>query len=272
MKTRVNIRAGMRIDETNGFSETLESRLDNLRDEVLAHPILRHPFLKLLAGGEIASEDIRLWISQQYYFSTQFPRCLAALFSRIGDYTASKLLIPFLNVEHWGSSSKEAHWRQFVKVLGFFDLDETGLRKAAPFPETSRYLNYRFRLCSSATVEEGLGCLGFAHELVNERIFAAFLSGVETVHGVTDDALIYFKAHVADEPGDYLLFREMTIKIAQTPRAISLVEHGARKTLNARSRFFDKILARIRLGGSVKPFQSNGKKTNPILARLVRNR
>jgi pyrroloquinoline-quinone synthase len=198
----------------------------------------------LLADGGIASEDIRLWISQQYYFSTQFPRCLAALFSRIGDYNASKLLIPFLNVEHWGSSSQEAHWRQFVKVLGFFELDEARLRKAAPFPETRRYLNYRLRLCSAATVEEALGCLGFAHELANERIFAAFLSGMRTVPGVTEDALGYFKAHVADEPGDYLLFREMTIKIAQTTRAASLVRRGALNTLDARARFFDRILER----------------------------
>ncbi len=153
------------------------SRLDQLREEVLAHPITLHPFLTALESGRIKPEGIRLWITQQFYFSTQFPRCLAALFSRIDDYEASKLLIPFLNVEHWGASSQSAHWRQFVKVLEFFGLDAARQREEEPFVETRQYLSYRLRVCLNATIEEGLGTVGFAHELVNERILLPTLPG-----------------------------------------------------------------------------------------------
>ncbi len=74
---------------------------------------------------------------------------------------------------------------------------------------------------------------------------------METIPGVTGDALSYFKAHVADEPADYLLFREMTLKIARTSRAISLVRKGAQATLAARSAFFDRTLERIARNGGV---------------------
>jgi len=229
------------------------SRLDKLRDEVLSHQIVRHPFLTALVSGRVTTDGIRLWVTQQFYFSTQFPRCLGALFSRIEDYEASKLLVPFLNVEHWGSSSDGAHWKKFVKVLEFFDLDPAVLKNAEAFPETRRYLNYRLRVCANATVEQGLGTIGFAHELINESIFAAYLAGMKTIPGIGGEALAYFRAHVADEPGDYLLFREITLKIAQTSRAVSLVRKGALSTLTARSRFFDCIMNRIARSGGLIP-------------------
>lgn len=246
--------ANTKLSQRNGrlTPDEVGSRLDQLREEVLAHPIVAHPFLTALKSGGVTPEGVRLWVAQQFYFSTQFPRCLAALFSRVDDYDASKLLIPFLNVEHWGSSSQGAHWRQFVKVLEFFGLDAARLRQEEAFAETRQYLDYRLRVCINATIEEGLGTLGFAHELINERIFAAYLAGMETMPGVTGDALSYFKAHVADEPGDYLLFREMTLKIARSSQATSLVRKGALATLAARSRFFDRTLERIvRNGGLV---------------------
>ncbi|MCI0420474.1 MAG: iron-containing redox enzyme family protein [Acidobacteria bacterium] len=234
-------------------SEAILSKLDSLRDEVLAHPILQHPFLNVLRAGKVTPQGIRLWITQQFYFSTQFPRCLAALFARIEDYEASRLLIPLLNVEHWGSPSESSHWRQFVKVLRFFSLDPTKLKGEQAFPETREYLAYRLRICTEASVEEGLGTLGFAHEPVNEGIFAAYLAGMENIPAVTEEALSYFKAHVADEPGDYLLFREITLKIAQTSQALSRVRKGALATLAARSRFFDRMLKRVAANGGFVP-------------------
>ncbi len=230
-----------------------------MQEEALAHPIMHHPFLTALKSGEIMPEGIRLWVTQQFYFSTQFPRCLAALFSRMEDYDASKLLIAFLNIEHWGSSSQGAHWRQFIKVLNFFGLDAASQQKEEPFAETSQYLSYRLRVCLNATIEEGLGCMGFAHELVNQQIFAAYLAGMETIPGVTDDALSYFKAHVADEPADYLTFREIMQKIARTSRAIALVRKGALATLAARSVFFDRTLERIGRSGGLTGVQRVAK-------------
>src|SRR4051812_7103025 len=103
--------------------------LRSIEEEILCHPILKHPFLESLSAGEFDEREVALWVGQQYYFSVQFPRCLAALYARIDDFQSSKPLADFLGVEHWGPESAGAHWKQFRKTLDFFDLRIDDLRR-----------------------------------------------------------------------------------------------------------------------------------------------
>src|SRR5437588_12535150 len=122
-------------------------RLGLLEQETLSHPILNNEFLKQLRSGSFSKSQIALWVSQQFYFSIQFPRCLAALYARIEDFEISKPLVGFLSIEHWGSEVQSAHWKQFEQVLKYFDLDIYGLKNSVPFEETTQYLNYRLGIC-----------------------------------------------------------------------------------------------------------------------------
>ena len=143
----------------------------DIENEVNAHGILHHPFLMKLQDGGYNKNQLKIRASQQFHFSHQFPRCLGALWCRISDYTVSLPLIKFLTIEHWGSEQEGAHRKLYSQVVEYFGMTIDELKNTAPFQETSDYLDYRFNVCISAPVEEGLGCMGFAHELVNEKIF-----------------------------------------------------------------------------------------------------
>jgi pyrroloquinoline-quinone synthase len=221
------------------------SMLTEIEDEVLRHPILEHPFLRKLATGKFAPEQIAVWISQQFYFSTQFPRCLAALYARIDDFQVSKPLMSFLSVEHWGSNKEGAHWKQFRKTLEFFGFGINDLRCSRPLPETCDYLDFRLNLCLQRTVEEGLGAIAFGHELINERIFKAYLDGMVKIPSIPEDALTYFRMHVTDEPEDYQLLKQLMLARAMGKDEIDLLRRGAEEVLSARYTFFDKILGRV---------------------------
>lgn len=215
--------------------------LTTVEEEILRHPILKHPFLESLSSGEFDKSQVALWVGQQYYFSVQFPRCLAALYARIDDFQSSKPLADFLGVEHWGSESAGAHWKQFRKTLDFFGLRIDDLRRTAPFPETRDYLNFRLNLCLGRTLEEGLGAIGFGHELVNERIFHAYFEGISKIAGITEDAMTYFRVHVQDEPEDYQVFKGLILRHAKNQSSFELVRKGALDVLEARYSFFDSI-------------------------------
>jgi pyrroloquinoline quinone (PQQ) biosynthesis protein C len=220
--------------------------LMEIEAEFLRHPILEHPFLKRLSAGGFTKEQVKVWVSQQFYFSTQFPRCLAALYARIDDFHASKPLVDFLSVEHWGSESKGAHWKQFRKALRYFDLQIGDLMVMQPFPETSEYLNFRLSLCLHRTVEEGIGAVGFGHELVNERIFESYFKGMCCIRDIPEDVLTYFKVHVQDEPDDYEVFKQLMLTGAENRKAFGLLRKGAHDVLKARSKFFDAMYERFR--------------------------
>jgi pyrroloquinoline-quinone synthase len=219
--------------------------LTNIEEEILLHPILEHPFLVSLSAGEYNVRQVALWVGQQYHFSVQFPRCLAALYARIDDFQASKPLADFLGVEHWGSERAGAHWKQFQKTLEFFGLRIDELRCSAPLPETKEYLDFRLNLCLSGTLEEGLGAIGFGHELVNERIFDAYYQGISKITDITEDAVNYFKIHVQDEPEDYQVFNKLISSHAKDQTSFELVRKGALDVLEARYYFFDRIRERL---------------------------
>lgn len=233
-----------------GFRElALPERLHILKEfeaEFLRHPILTHPFLRRLSAGGFTKEQVKVWVSQQFYFSTQFPRCLAALYARIEDFHASKPLVDFLSVEHWGSKSKGAHWKQFRKALSYFDLQIDDLMVTQPFPETSEYLNFRLNLCLHRTVEEGIGAIGFGHELVNERIFESYYKGISHITDIPEDVLTYFKVHVQDEPDDFQVFKQLMLACAENRSAFESIRKGAQDVLKARCNFFDAMCDRFK--------------------------
>lgn len=219
--------------------------LNEIEDRVRQHPILSHAFLMRLSAGELTKEQVAIWVGQQFFFSSQFPRCLAAVYARVQDFEVSKPLINFLAIEHWGSAVPGAHWQQFRTVLNAFGYDIDNLKKRKPFEETGEYLDFRLRLCLERSPEEALGAMGFGHELVNESIFAAYLAGVEKVPGIPEDALEYFRSHVDDEPEDFAIFKRMMTPYADSEESLHLIQKGAEDVLAARYRFFDRILDRL---------------------------
>lgn len=222
------------------------SLLNNLENYFRNHTILTCPFLKNLENGKLCREQIKLWISQQFYFSTHFPRCIAALYSRIEDFTISKPLINFLNIEHWGSNNNTAHWKMFKMVLDFFELDIEKLKVKDPTIETKIYLDYRLNLCLNAPVEESLGALGFGHEFINEKIFASYLKGMSQIENIPENVLLYFKAHVEDEPEDYRIFKDIIVSYCNSIQSLEMVKKGAEDVIQMRINFFEGILKRIR--------------------------
>lgn len=219
--------------------------LREIEDYFIEHEILMSPFLEKLRNGKLVEEQIKLWISQQFYFSMQFPRCIAALYSRIEDFAVSKPLMNFLNIEHWGSENNSAHWKMFKIVLEYFGLDLEKLKETVPFKETQTYLDYRLKLCLNSTIEEGLGALGFGHEFINEKIFESYLMGIKQLKTVPEEVLCYFKAHVEDEPEDYQVFKNIIISYCNTFDSFELIKKGADDVVRERTHFFKNILRRL---------------------------
>lgn len=222
--------------------------------EIAGHPILHHPFLELLKAGQFKKSQIAIWISQQYYFSKQFPRCLAALYARLEDIDVSMPLMKFLSIEHWGSEEKSAHWKQFTKTISYFGFQPEDLKHETPYNETKEYLNFRLQICLTRSVEEGLGAIAFGHEYVNTSIFDNYLSGMKKLEGITKDSLNYFQSHVEDEPYDYEIFKHIILRSCSAKDSFNLIRKGALDVLEARYNFFDKILEKVKLNYKISAF------------------
>ena len=221
--------------------------ISELERQVLAHPILTCRFLETIAQGSFSDEEIKLWVTQQYYFSSQFPRCLAALYARIEDYEISRpLMTNFLAVEHWGTEHEGAHWKLYQKVLSFFGLSASELKEQKPLEETEKYLKFRMQVCLTGTPEEALGNMAFAHEFVNSKIFDFYYKGIRKVRGMTDNVAEYFKVHVTDDVGDYEVLRDIIVRGYNTPASMELVKKGALAVLDARLEYFDNLFKRFK--------------------------
>ena len=224
--------------------------LDVLEHDALEHRLLRHPFLQGLKDAAFSRRQLSIWVGQQFYFSSQFPRCLASLYARLEDFEGSRPLMDFLWIEHWGSTCDGAHWRMFREVMSFFGYEIGTLKGRRPFEETSIFLDHRLNICLRGRIEEGLGAIAYGHELVNEEVFRAYLRGVEGLGDVPERALEYFRAHVEQEEEDYALLRSVIASVCRNVSQVELVASGTLEILEARAVFFDRLLERLDAEGA----------------------
>lgn len=207
-----------------------------------ARGLLNSEFFKALKGGKFADEQIKMFISQQFYISRQFPKCLAALYAQLPDVEISQVVVSeFLSIEHWGSSRKGSHSAMFKKTLQFFDLNIDDLKKKKPTPATQSFLEERMKFFlkySSDSPARVLGAMAFGHEFVNGEIFKAYYEAVSKVEGITPEALEYFEAHTRDEDADYKLLKTIVLEMCVDINVAKIIQDGAMEMLNIRDRFF----------------------------------
>lgn len=67
--------------------------LEELQYEVQSHAVLRHPFLRRFAEGELTREQAQAFAAQHYLYSCRFAQNLAALISNTPDENARMLLV-----------------------------------------------------------------------------------------------------------------------------------------------------------------------------------
>ena len=135
-----------------------------------------------------------------------------------------------------------ALFRRFLQALGH---EGERLRRARPLPETAAFIAEFESVCRETSWLEGLGALGPGTECVVPTLYGYLLRGIENSGVVTPRDYLFWTIHVQcdDELGAYIL-RSLEPHAASR-KAMDAIRRGARRVLDARSRWFDGLARHV---------------------------
>ena len=140
-----------------GVAVSAEAFVDQLQEDCLNHPAMKHSYLKKFENRELNKDHIKIFAEQYYCFSRHFARYLAALVAITPDEGARAPLIKNLG-EEYGARQEDnqemdaerthpAIFRGFLRSVGI-DTSPEALHAIKPLPETKlfvdKYLNIRY--------------------------------------------------------------------------------------------------------------------------------
>jgi pyrroloquinoline-quinone synthase len=94
---------------------TTVANLDHLIRE---RHLLKHPFYLAWTKGEVAESTLRNYAGQYYQFESNFPRYVAATYSRLEDPASRRVLLENLIDEEGRSPPHPELWVDFGRGLG----------------------------------------------------------------------------------------------------------------------------------------------------------
>lgn len=178
----------------------------------------KHPFHKLLHGGELKKGQVQAWALNRYCYQSAVPRKDAALMSRCHDRELRREWIHRIT-DHDGQGDEEGgieRWLVLTDGLGL-DRDYVTSRKGA-LPETIFAVEAYVNFVRDKTLVEAVA--SSLTELFAPNIHKARISGMlENYDFISDDVMAYFKRRLTQAPRDADFALEYVKKNARTPEA-----------------------------------------------------
>ncbi|KKK92594.1 hypothetical protein LCGC14_2701360, partial [marine sediment metagenome] len=85
-----------------GRAMSAEEFVDQLQQDCLEHPAMKHSYLKKFENREVNKDQVKVFAEQYYCFSRHFSRYLAALVAITPDEASRAPLIKNLHEEYGG--------------------------------------------------------------------------------------------------------------------------------------------------------------------------
>jgi pyrroloquinoline-quinone synthase len=154
--------------------------------------LLKHPFYQAWSKGEVEMATLRAYAGQYFQFERNFPRFVAAAYSRVQDAAGRRALLDNLMDEEGRDPTHPELWLRFSDALGLPRSEVVG----APWqPATRRLLSHYERHAVRGTAGTALGAL-YAYESIFPAVAAEKALGLAKFYGVeTRRALEFFRVH-----------------------------------------------------------------------------
>ncbi|GBF49182.1 hypothetical protein LPTSP4_06920 [Leptospira ryugenii] len=219
--------------------------VESLKVEVRDHFVLKHPWL-LAKSESMGIDDLRLWLSQEYFVSIGFIDWFLRVASLTKNQSAKIVLVENIWEELGEGKLEETHVSILTDFLKKLDIDVNGLHA---LPETKEYLGEMEEIIGKSFFY-GLGALGPANEYLLKLEYAKISNAYFLLKKDLDlPEGKFFQVNLdADEGHSKRLFNLIdSICISESEKAE--VIKGNRLALQARVKFYDG-LERIRISTS----------------------
>ena len=194
-------------------ADALETRL---REIGAARYHNRHPFHKLLHGGQLSFGQIQAWALNRYYYQCSIPIKDAVVMSRFRDREVRREWLHRIT-DHDGETGTEGGIERWLRLTDFLGLDRDyvmsteGILPATRFA-VDAYVNFVRERTPLEAVASSLTEL-FAPGIHEERI-AGLLANYSFF---TDDVMAYFRKRLHQAPRDAGFALQFVREHARTP-------------------------------------------------------
>lgn len=214
--------------------------LDDLKAEVLNHPVMRHPFWHRFRERSLSKQQTRVF-SLHYYEHVKRTRLYAAaVLARTPFEQIQGAIASVLWDEYGQGNIEQTHPAQFRKLLRALHLTEDDWASSTMLPELEMYSDIHFRLCTDYNIWVGLGVVAVAMELPIPTLYEHLVEGF-TKSGLNEDDLEFFVKHgPMDVHHANLLLSAMApyLTLKEDQQALRL---GTLRSLDARSILMDGL-------------------------------
>ena len=249
-----NLRAARLSDEPR-LADTAAAFVARLAEESLRHRAVRHPYLRAFAEG--AFPDTR-WALQdfarQYYgYSSQFPRYLTTVISRLDDPAHRKALLENLTEEsgiydeaelaELAKFGVERAWIEGIAHPLLFQRfsEAIGVRRGDS-PESDQVACWRelfLQLLSGGSPAEALGALGLGTENIVRTIYGPFVEAIGRLGDLDPRDTVFFPLHTAVDDHHQATLQGISADFATSDGGRAGLRRGMLKSLQLRCAFWD---------------------------------
>lgn len=218
-----------------------ERFIQQLEDEVRAHPAVQHPFLKRFATEPLTLDQIRTFGLQHYQLVKVFVTYMTNLLPKFPDGNGNRYFGPIFHDEfgQWTIfRSHAALYRNFLKALG---LEDEAWGRVRLLPETAWFIEAHLEITRSKEFLIGLGAIGPAHEFSIPIMFGDLVAGLRRNTQLSDKEIEYFLMHIIEDVEHAKLFNEAIAHYAAEAEGQEKVRQGTLKSLEARKIFWDGL-------------------------------
>lgn len=213
----------------------------SLEKEILGHEATHHPFLKRFSTEPLTRQQLQTFGLQHYQLVKVFTTYMTNLLPKFPDKAGGQLLRSIFDDEfgQWTIfRSHAALYRKFLKALGLVDEDWGRVRL---LPETSGFIEFHLSLTREATLHEGIGAIGPAHEFSIPTMFAYLLEGLRKNAPLTDEDVEYFTMHIIQDVEHAKIFNDLIVRYTKTEQDWTRIRDGALRSMAMRKRFWDGL-------------------------------
>ena len=214
--------------------------IEKLTEEMKAAPVNRNGFFIRFKNETLNPEQLKRFAGQYFWFCKNFIRVLVGLiYNTPAEEDDMRLeLVKTLYSELGYGKKDDIHLnllRKFTKALDFTDED---LQKIKPIPEVRNYIEQLGSTFLKTDFREALGA-EFAVEITALPEFTYLYPGIRKYVNLSDQDIIFFKFHLAEEElhGEWLT--EAVLRIVKTEEDKALIRKGAVKAAQLWGEFWE---------------------------------
>jgi pyrroloquinoline-quinone synthase len=213
-----------------------ERFLAELEAEILAHPVFHEGFTQRIATvGQLSREAARRFALAYYPHILHTRRYQANALGLAEDERVQFALARILGDEYGNGAMERTHmemYRTFMRGVGVSE--EEIAAGGTIFPELRLYIDAMMHLTRSGHWLAAAAAVGIAMEAPIPHLYRAFLQGLRTIPGITEEALVLFTEHIVVDVDHTQAMREALLPYADKPETQRLLREGALYNVEAR--------------------------------------